>query len=96
MVECAICGGMRFEEFVKTGVAIVGGGPAGLLLSQRLHLEGVENVVLECQSREHVLSRIRAGVLEWGSVEVLRDSDVGGRMDADGQVHDGADIVWSG
>ncbi len=96
MVECAICGGMRFEEFVKTSVAIVGGGPAGLLLSQRLHLEGVENVVLECQSREHVLSRIRAGVLEWGSVEVLRNSDVGGRMDTDGQVHDGADIVWSG
>jgi p-hydroxybenzoate 3-monooxygenase len=80
---------------VKTGVVIVGGGPAGLLLSQRLHLEGVENVVLESQSRAYVLNRIRAGVLEWGSVEVLRDSDVGGRMDADGHVHDGADIVWS-
>ena len=75
---------------------MVGGGPAGLLLSQRLHLEGVENVVLESQSREYVLNRIRAGVLEWGSVEVLRDSDVGGRMDVDGHVHDGADIVWGG
>ena len=75
---------------------IVGGGPAGLLLSQRLHLEGIENVVLESHSREYVLNRIRAGVLEWGSVEVLRDSDVGGRMDADGHVHDGTDIVWGG
>ncbi|MCH8142468.1 MAG: FAD-dependent monooxygenase, partial [Proteobacteria bacterium] len=81
---------------MKTGVVIVGGGPAGLLLSQRLHIEGVENVLLESQSREHVLKRVRAGVLEWGSVEVLRDSDVGSRMDNEGHVHDGADIVWRG
>ena len=80
----------------KTKVVIIGGGPAGLLLSQRLHLEGVDNVVLEWQSRAHVLERIRAGLLEWGSVEVLRDSDVGERMDRDGHVHDGTGIVWGG
>ena len=77
-----------------TQVVIIGGGPAGLLLSQRLHLQGIDNVVLERQSRDYVLQRIRAGVLEWGSVEVLRDSDVGARMDREGHVHDGTDIVW--
>ncbi len=81
---------------MKTQVAIIGAGPAGLLLSQRLDLEGVDNIVLESQSREHVLSRIRAGVLEWGSVEVLRESGVGDRMNAEGHLHDGTDIVWSG
>ncbi|MDA1073138.1 MAG: 4-hydroxybenzoate 3-monooxygenase [Proteobacteria bacterium] len=81
---------------MKTSVVIVGGGPAGLLLSQRLHQQGVENIVCESQTREYVLERIRAGVLEWGSVEVLRDSGVGERMDREGHVHDGSDIVWAG
>ena len=80
----------------RTQVVIVGGGPAGLLLSQRLHLEGIETILLERQSREHVLGRIRARVLEWGSVEVLRESGVGARMDREGLVHDGSDIVWGG
>ena len=79
---------------MKTPVVIIGGGPAGLLLSQRLHLEGVESLVLERQSRAYVLARIRAGVLEWGSVEVLRGADIGGRMDREGHAHDGTDIVW--
>ncbi len=79
-----------------TQVAIIGGGPAGLLLAQRLHLEGIESIVLERQSRAHVLGRIRAGLLEWGSVEVLRESGVGARMDREGHVHDGTDIVWGG
>ena len=70
---------------MKTQVAIIGGGPAGLLLAQRLHLEGIDTVVVERQSRAHVLERIRAGVLEWGSVEVLRDSGVGERMDREGR-----------
>ena len=75
-------------------MAIIGGGPAGLLLSQRLHLEGVESLVLERQSRAYVLARIRAGVLEWGSVKVLRSSGIGERMDREGHLHDGTDIVW--
>lgn len=78
---------------MRTQVAIVGGGPAGLLLSQLLHLRGIESVILERQSRQYVLSRIRAGVLEWGSVEVLRAAQVGDRMDREGHVHDGSAIV---
>ena len=79
---------------MKTQVVIIGGGPAGLLLSQRLSRAGVDNIVLERQTREYVLGRIRAGVLEWGSVEVLRESGVGERMDREGHLHDGTDIVW--
>ncbi len=77
-------------------MAIIGAGPAGTLLSHLLDRAGIESVVLERQSREHVLSRIRAGVLEWGSVGVLRDAGVGARMDAEGQIHDGAGIAWAG
>ena len=77
-------------------MAIIGAGPAGTLLSHLLHLAGIDSVVLERQSRSHVLSRIRAGVLEWGSVGVLRDAGVGARMDAEGQIHDGAGIAWAG
>ena len=77
-------------------MAIIGAGPAGTLLSHLLHRAGIDSVVLERQSREHVLSRIRAGVLEWGSVGVLRDAGVGARMDAEGQIHDGAGIAWAG
>ena len=81
---------------MRTQVAIIGGGPAGLLLAQILHRSGVDNVVLECRTRNYVLQRIRAGVLEWGSVEVLRDAGVGERMDREGLLHDGTGVVWSG
>jgi len=81
---------------VRTQVAIIGGGPAGLLLAQILHRSGVDNVVLESRTRNYVLQRIRAGVLEWGSVEVLRDAGVGERMDREGLLHDGTGVVWSG
>ena len=74
---------------MRTQVCIIGGGPSGLLLSQLLHLNGIDAVVLEQRSRDYVLSRIRAGVLEWGSVEVLREAQVSGRMDAEGFAHDG-------
>ena len=65
---------------MDTQVVIIGGGPSGLLLSQVLNRAGIATVVLERSSRAHVLSRIRAGVLEWGSVELLREAAIGARM----------------
>ena len=81
---------------MRTQVVIIGGGPAGLLLSQLLQLRGVESVVLEQRSRAYVLQRIRAGLLEWGSVEILRGAGVGERLDREGTLHDGSLIVWAG
>jgi p-hydroxybenzoate 3-monooxygenase len=81
---------------MKTQVAIIGGGPAGMLLSELLHRQGVASVVLERQSRAYVLSRIRAGVLEPTTVEVLRANGLAARMDREGHVHDGMKIVWAG
>ena len=81
---------------MKTQVAIIGGGPAGMLLSEILHRAGIDSVVLEARSREYVLSRIRAGVLEQGTVEVLRENGLGERMDREGHPHDGAAIAWAG
>ena len=80
----------------KTRVAVIGGGPAGLLLSHILDLNGVDNIVLEQRNRAYVLDRIRAGVLEAGSVELLRSIGVGERMDREGKPHDGTYIVWAG
>lgn len=79
-----------------TQVAIIGAGPAGSLLAHLLHRAQIDTVVLDRASRTHVLERIRAGVLEWGSVEVLRSAGLGDRMDAEGHVHDGASLVWGG
>ena len=80
----------------KTQVAIIGAGPAGTLLAHLLDLAGIETIQIEDQSRDHVLGRIRAGILEWGSVEVLRNCGLGERMDKEGKVHDGSSIVWRG
>ena len=74
---------------LRIRVAIIGGGPSGLLLSQLLERDGIETVILERRSREYVLSRIRAGVLESGTVELLREAGVGERMDREGLIHDG-------
>src|SRR5215469_5826396 len=81
---------------MRTQVAIIGGGPAGLLLSHILHRNGIDSVVLERQSRAYVLQRIRAGVLENGSVELLRNVGLSARMDRDGHPHHGSGIAWEG
>ena len=74
---------------MRVQVVIIGGGPAGLLLAQLLANAGIECAIVERQSKEHVLKRIRAGVLEWGTVELLRQAGVGVRMDLQGHVHEG-------
>jgi len=74
---------------MRTQVAIIGGGPSGLLLSQLLNRAGIATVVIERQTKDYVLKRIRAGVLEWGTVETLRQAGVGTRMDAQGLIHSG-------
>ncbi|MGF1631262.1 MAG: 4-hydroxybenzoate 3-monooxygenase [Kiloniellaceae bacterium] len=75
-------------------VGIIGGGPSGLLLSQLLHLAGISTVVLERRSRDYVLGRIRAGVLEQGFQDLMRKAGVAGRMERDGQVHGGVNIAY--
>lgn len=80
----------------RTDVAIIGGGPSGLLLSQLLHLAGIETVVLERRSRDYVLSRIRAGVLEQGLQDLLRRAGVADRMEREGHVHEGFSIAFQG
>ena len=86
----------RESLLMKTQVAILGAGPAGLLLSEILRQEGVQCVVIEKQSRGHVLSRIRAGVLEPTTVQVLRQYGLTTRLDGEGLAHDGMKIAWAG
>ncbi|MDX2642742.1 4-hydroxybenzoate 3-monooxygenase [Streptomyces sp. PA03-1a] len=77
-----------------TTVAIVGAGPAGLLLARLLHRSGIDCVVLESRDREYVEQRQRAGILEQGTVDVLRSSGAGARLDREGLVHDGIELRW--
>ncbi len=79
---------------MQTQVGIIGGGPSGLLLSQLLHLQGIDSVVLEHRSREYVLGRIRAGVLEQGMVALMREAQVADRMEREGEVHHGVNIAF--
>ena len=81
---------------MRTQVGIIGSGPAGLLLSQLLDLQGIESVVLERQSREYVLGRIRAGVIEQSAVALLREAQVHERMDREGLIHEGIGIAFGG
>jgi p-hydroxybenzoate 3-monooxygenase len=81
---------------IETDVIVIGGGPAGLLLSQLLDRHGVNSVVVEQRSRQYVLDRIRAGVVEFGSAQILRDAGVGTRMDAEGFVHEGTTLSFDG
>src|SRR3954464_2873223 len=79
---------------LRTQVAIVGSGPAGLLLGQLLHAAGIDAIVIEQRSREYVLERIRAGVLEQGTVEMLDRLGVSKRLHAEGLVHDGVQLSF--
>jgi len=81
---------------MHTQVGIVGAGPAGLLLSHLLHLQGIESVVLESRSREYVQERVRAGVLEQNTVDLLTDAGVGERMKREGLVHYGISLRFNG
>jgi len=80
---------------MRTQICIIGGGPSGLLLGQLLYLRGIDTVILERRTRAHVLSRIRAGVLEHGFVSLMREAGVAERLDREGFVHDGVIIASS-
>jgi len=81
---------------MRTQVGIIGSGPSGLLLARLLHLQGIDTVVLEHRSREYVLDRIRAGVIEQGMADLLREAKVGERMDQEGLIHEGINIAFDG
>ncbi|MRV73686.1 4-hydroxybenzoate 3-monooxygenase [Duganella sp. FT92W] len=81
---------------MRTQVAIIGAGPAGLLLSHLLHLQGIESIVLESRSREDIEATIRAGVLEQGSMDILTEAGVGERMKKEGALHHGFDLQFDG
>jgi p-hydroxybenzoate 3-monooxygenase len=83
-------------RMLRTQVGIVGAGPAGLLLSHLLHLDGIESVVVENRSREYVEHRVRAGVLEQGSVDLLNEAGVGERMRREGLIHHGIELRFGG
>ena len=81
---------------MRTQVGIVGAGPAGLTLAQLLHVQGIESVVLESRSREYVEARIRAGVLEQGTVDLLVGAGAGERLQSEGIVHHGIELQFDG
>ena len=81
---------------MRTQVGIIGSGPAGLLLARKLHLQGIDSVILERKSREYVESRVRAGVLEQGTVNMLREIGANERMDKLGLPHDGYALAFDG
>jgi p-hydroxybenzoate 3-monooxygenase len=81
---------------MRTQVAIIGAGPAGLLLAQLLHLRGVDSVVLEAKSRHYIENRVRAGVLEYQSVDILKAAGVGDRLMREGLQHEGIELLFGG
>ena len=80
----------------RTQVAIIGAGPSGLLLGQVLHKHGIENIILERHTPEYVLERIRAGLIEQGTVDLLTEAGIGERIHREGLVHDGTQICVQG
>src|ERR1700679_2176871 len=81
---------------MRTQVGIVGAGPAGLMLSHLLHLAGIESVILECRGRQYIEDRVRAGVLEQGTVDLMIDTGVGERLRREGLRHDGVGFSFGG
>ena len=81
---------------MRTQVGIIGAGPAGLLLGQLLHRSGIDNVILERRSGDYVLGRIRAGLIEHGTVGLLEQAGVAARLHAEGLIHDGIELAFDG
>ncbi|MQW89432.1 4-hydroxybenzoate 3-monooxygenase [Sinorhizobium saheli] len=81
---------------MRTQVAIIGSGPSGLLLGQLLSLAGIDNVILDRASKDHILGRVRAGVLEEGTVRLMDEARSGARMHAEGLLHDGISLAFDG
>ncbi|MAT94446.1 MAG: 4-hydroxybenzoate 3-monooxygenase [Halioglobus sp.] len=81
---------------ISTQVAIIGAGPSGLLLGQLLHKQGISNVIIERVTGDYVLGRIRAGILEQGFADLVREAGVAERMDAEGEIHEGVEIAADG
>lgn len=81
---------------MRTQVGIIGSGPSGLLLARLLHRQGIDTVILESRSRAYVLGRIRAGVIEQGMADLLREAQVGERMEREGLIHAGINIAFDG
>src|SRR5512141_230141 len=81
---------------MRTQVGIIGSGPSGLLLARLLHLQGIDSVILESRSREYVLGRVRAGVIEQGMADLLREAQASERMDHEGLIHEGINIAFDG
>jgi p-hydroxybenzoate 3-monooxygenase len=80
----------------RTHVGIVGAGPAGLMLGQLLHVHGIDSVIVENRSRQYVIERVRAGVFEQGTVDLMRDVGVGDRLAREGMRHDGVYLAFGG
>ena len=96
MTEVVRAIGVSARRTIKTQVGIVGAGPAGLMLSHLLHLAGIESVIIENRSRHYIEHRIRAGLLEHGTYELLNDTGVGERMRREGLVHEGIEMRFAG
>src|SRR3954468_23843005 len=86
----------QYHRAMRTQVAIVGGGPAGLMLARLLELRGIETVILEARDREYVQQRVRAGVLEQATMDLMDDVGLGERMHAEGLVHHGVELRFGG
>src|SRR5947207_531515 len=79
---------------MRTQVGIIGAGPAGLMLAQLLHLEGIESIVIESHTRQYIEERVRAGVLEQGTVEMMTAMGVGDRLHREGLTHEGVEFCF--